>query len=138
MRPGRVARPGNNLNSRGDVRSAVVRFAVAIIVVLAFALVLVIIHSGRQRRGEDVAGVGVDQDGPGLAVTARVSCRDVRKLPVRTRGGFGRGLWNADVRHLAGGLRAETALLLAGLIAFAIGVSRIYLIEHYLSDVLNG
>lgn len=38
----------------------------------------------------------------------------------------------------AGRLRAETALLLAGLIAFAIGVSRIYLIEHYLSDVLNG
>lgn len=38
----------------------------------------------------------------------------------------------------AGRLRAETALLLAGLMAFAIGVSRIYLIEHYLSDVLNG
>lgn len=38
----------------------------------------------------------------------------------------------------AGRLRAETALLLAGLIAFAIGMSRIYLIEHYLSDVLNG
>jgi hypothetical protein len=35
-------------------------------------------------------------------------------------------------------LRAESALLLAGLVAFAIGVSRIYLIEHYLSDVLNG
>lgn len=35
-------------------------------------------------------------------------------------------------------LRAETALLLAGLVAFAIGLSRIYLIEHYLSDVLNG
>jgi membrane protein DedA with SNARE-associated domain/membrane-associated phospholipid phosphatase len=38
----------------------------------------------------------------------------------------------------AGKLRAETALLLAGLVAFAIGLSRIYLIEHYLSDVLNG
>lgn len=38
----------------------------------------------------------------------------------------------------AGRLRAETALLLAGLMAFAIGASRIYLIEHYLSDVLNG
>ncbi len=38
----------------------------------------------------------------------------------------------------AGRLRAETALLLAGLMAFAIGFSRIYLIEHYLSDVLNG
>ncbi|MCC0064936.1 MAG: VTT domain-containing protein [Defluviimonas sp.] len=38
----------------------------------------------------------------------------------------------------AGRLRAETALLSAGLIAFAIGASRIYLIEHYLSDVLNG
>ena len=38
----------------------------------------------------------------------------------------------------SGRLRAETALLLAGLMAFAIGVSRIYLIEHYLSDVLNG
>lgn len=38
----------------------------------------------------------------------------------------------------AGRLRAETALLLAGLMAFVIGVSRIYLIEHYLSDVLNG
>lgn len=38
----------------------------------------------------------------------------------------------------AGRLRAETALLLASLIAFAIGMSRIYLIEHYLSDVLNG
>lgn len=38
----------------------------------------------------------------------------------------------------AGRLRAETALLLAGLVAFAVGVSRIYLIEHYLSDVLNG
>ncbi|MDX2485351.1 MAG: phosphatase PAP2 family protein [Pseudodonghicola sp.] len=37
-----------------------------------------------------------------------------------------------------GKLRAETALTLAGLVAFAIGVSRIYLIEHYLSDVLNG
>jgi len=37
-----------------------------------------------------------------------------------------------------GRLRAETALLLAGLMAFAIGASRIYLIEHYLSDVLNG
>lgn len=37
-----------------------------------------------------------------------------------------------------GRLRTETALLLAGLIAFAIGASRIYLIEHYLSDVLNG
>lgn len=37
-----------------------------------------------------------------------------------------------------GRLRAETALLIAGLVAFAIGVSRIYLIEHYLSDVLNG
>lgn len=41
-------------------------------------------------------------------------------------------LWRARV------LRAESALLLAGLVAFAIGVSRIYLIEHYLSDVLNG
>ena len=38
----------------------------------------------------------------------------------------------------AGRLRPETSLLLAGLIAFAIGCSRIYLIEHYLSDVLNG
>ena len=38
----------------------------------------------------------------------------------------------------AGRLRAETALLLAGFLAFAIGGSRIYLIEHYLSDVLNG
>ncbi|WP_284165674.1 bifunctional DedA family/phosphatase PAP2 family protein [Frigidibacter sp. SD6-1] len=38
----------------------------------------------------------------------------------------------------AGRFRAEMALLLAGLMAFAIGVSRIYLIEHYLSDVLNG
>jgi membrane protein DedA with SNARE-associated domain/membrane-associated phospholipid phosphatase len=38
----------------------------------------------------------------------------------------------------AGKLRAETALLAAGLAAFAIGVSRIYLIEHYLTDVLNG
>ena len=38
----------------------------------------------------------------------------------------------------AGKLRAETALLLAGVIALAIGISRIYLIEHYLSDVLNG
>lgn len=38
----------------------------------------------------------------------------------------------------SGKLRAETALLGAGLMAFAIGVSRIYLIEHYLSDVLNG
>ena len=38
----------------------------------------------------------------------------------------------------AGRLRAETAVLLAGLMAFAIGASRIYLIEHYLSDVLNG
>ncbi|WP_116132025.1 bifunctional DedA family/phosphatase PAP2 family protein [Tropicimonas sp. IMCC34043] len=38
----------------------------------------------------------------------------------------------------AGRLRAETALLGAGLAAFAIGVSRIYLIEHYLSDVVNG
>jgi membrane protein DedA with SNARE-associated domain/membrane-associated phospholipid phosphatase len=38
----------------------------------------------------------------------------------------------------AGKLRAETALLLVGVIAFAIGISRIYLIEHYLSDVLNG
>ena len=37
-----------------------------------------------------------------------------------------------------GRLRVETALLAAGLMAFAIGVSRIYLIEHYLSDVLNG
>lgn len=37
-----------------------------------------------------------------------------------------------------GRLRAHSALLLAGLVAFAIGVSRIYLIEHYLSDVLNG
>lgn len=41
-------------------------------------------------------------------------------------------LWRTRV------LRAESALLLAGLVAFAIGVSRIYLIEHYLSDVLNG
>lgn len=41
-------------------------------------------------------------------------------------------LWRTRV------LRAETALLLGGLVAFAIGVSRIYLIEHYLSDVLNG
>ncbi|WP_228931072.1 bifunctional DedA family/phosphatase PAP2 family protein [Roseibium aggregatum] len=38
----------------------------------------------------------------------------------------------------AGKLRAETAILAAGLIAFLIGGSRIYLIEHYLSDVLNG
>ena len=38
----------------------------------------------------------------------------------------------------AGRLRAETALLAAGLAAFAIGGSRIYLIEHYLTDVLNG
>lgn len=38
----------------------------------------------------------------------------------------------------AGKLRSETALLLAGLVALAIGLSRIYLIEHYLSDVLNG
>ncbi len=37
-----------------------------------------------------------------------------------------------------GKLRAETALLAAGLLAFLIGASRIYLIEHYLSDVLNG
>ena len=37
-----------------------------------------------------------------------------------------------------GRLRAETALLMAGLLAFAIGLSRIYLIEHYPSDVLNG
>ena len=35
-------------------------------------------------------------------------------------------------------LRTETALLMAGLLAFVIGLSRIYLIEHYLSDVLNG
>lgn len=37
-----------------------------------------------------------------------------------------------------GRLRAETAVLAAGLLAFAIGASRIYLVEHYLSDVLNG
>lgn len=37
-----------------------------------------------------------------------------------------------------GKLRAESALLLGGLVAFAIGTSRLYLIEHYLSDVLNG
>ncbi|MCA8881678.1 MAG: VTT domain-containing protein [Rhodobacteraceae bacterium] len=35
-------------------------------------------------------------------------------------------------------LRADTALLAAGLVAFAIGLSRIYLVEHYLSDVVNG
>ncbi len=38
----------------------------------------------------------------------------------------------------AGRLRAETAVLAAGLLAFGIGASRIYLVEHYLSDVLNG
>ncbi|MCC0080562.1 MAG: bifunctional DedA family/phosphatase PAP2 family protein [Rhodobacter sp.] len=37
-----------------------------------------------------------------------------------------------------GKLRAETALLGAGLLALAIGGSRVYLIEHYLSDVLSG
>jgi len=35
-------------------------------------------------------------------------------------------------------LRPHAALLLAVTLAFAIGLSRIYLIEHYLSDVLNG
>ena len=35
-------------------------------------------------------------------------------------------------------LRAETALLIAGLVALAIGLSRLYLVEHYLSDVVNG
>jgi membrane-associated phospholipid phosphatase len=38
----------------------------------------------------------------------------------------------------AGRLRAETAVLVAGLLAFGIGTSRVYLVEHYLSDVLNG
>ncbi|MCB0957917.1 MAG: bifunctional DedA family/phosphatase PAP2 family protein [Acidimicrobiales bacterium] len=38
----------------------------------------------------------------------------------------------------AGRLRAETALLAAGLFALAIGGSRIYLVEHYLTDVWNG
>ncbi|HPD92752.1 MAG TPA: VTT domain-containing protein [Pararhodobacter sp.] len=37
-----------------------------------------------------------------------------------------------------GRLRAETALLGAGMLALAIGGSRVYLIEHYLSDVLSG
>jgi len=42
------------------------------------------------------------------------------------------GLWRSRR------LRAETATLVAGILAFVIGLSRLYLIEHYLSDVLNG
>lgn len=42
------------------------------------------------------------------------------------------GLWRL---RLLGPL---TALMLAGIVAFAIGLSRIYLIEHYLADVLHG
>ncbi|MCA2009965.1 VTT domain-containing protein [Cereibacter sphaeroides] len=38
----------------------------------------------------------------------------------------------------AGKIRAETALLGAGLMALSIGGSRIYLIEHYASDVFSG
>lgn len=38
----------------------------------------------------------------------------------------------------AGKIRAETALLGAGLVALSIGGSRIYLIEHYASDVFSG
>lgn len=51
---------------------------------------------------------------------------------VAVYGMLGYALWRV------GRLRAETALLLAGLVGFAIGFSRLYLVEHYLSDVLSG
>ena len=75
--------------ARPWLAAAAAAFAVVIFFVLAVALILVIIHRRRQGRGEDFAGLGVDQYGPGLSVAADHH-RLVGRAPVLVAKGDGR------------------------------------------------
>ncbi|WP_417208532.1 VTT domain-containing protein [Antarctobacter sp.] len=111
----------------------------------------VLIWLGIQGRRALAAGLAVAVFGNTVSVAALKVAFGRPRSPlgvfVETSGSFPSGHAAASVAVYgmilyvfwrAGRVRAETALLLAGLVAFAIGLSRIYLIEHYLSDVLNG
>jgi membrane protein DedA with SNARE-associated domain/membrane-associated phospholipid phosphatase len=141
----------NHLQSPGPIRVASLITAVGSWQVVLPVVVAALIWLLTQGGSALAAGLAVSVIGNTLSVALLKPAFGRPRSPLgvfaETFGSFPSGHAAASVAAYgvmmyvvwrAGRLRAETALLLAGLIAFAIGVSRVYLIEHYLSDVLNG
>ncbi|MCB2093022.1 MAG: VTT domain-containing protein [Rhodobacteraceae bacterium] len=141
----------HHFQSPGPIRAASLITAVGDWQVVLPVVVAVLICLMTEGRRALAAGLVVSVIGNTLSVAALKLAFGRPRSPLgvfaETSGSFPSGHAAASVAAYgmlmyvvwrAGRLRAETALLLAGLIAFAIGGSRIYLIEHYLSDVLNG